>query len=162
MAMLAASASLLMWPIPRCSPLNHPTSIRPTPLLSRRLSQKSPLTFLYSLNTTTKAKPQFLANLWTYFYTSFKRTKSLPKTFFLNSLINWNEIVPGNKKYFWMLNCGVDLWMSEFSLFPALWRIFWDLAAPSHKMCFGYIYASSQIKKLKWRCQIWLSSCKVS
>lgn len=95
--------------------LNHPTSIMPSPLISRRLSQKSPLTFLYSLKTTMKAK------LYITFIPHLKEQNLCPRLFFfLNSLIHWNETVSGNKKYLWMHNCGMDLWMSEFSFFQLL------------------------------------------
>lgn len=101
--------------------LNHPTSIMPSPLISRRLSQKSPLTFLYSLKTTMKAKPRLFANFWTLLLYLIKKNKICAQgSFFFNSLIHWNETVSDNKKYLWMHNCRMDLWMSEFSFFQLL------------------------------------------
>lgn len=146
MAMLAASVSLLMWPIPRSS-----------------LSSITQLPYAHSL-TLQKAQPEITSDLSLLSQNNYKgkawtSCKSLNITFiphlkeqnlcpilFFNSLIHWNETVPGNKMYLWMLNCGMDLWMSEYSLFPAFGRLFWVLTITSHKMCFGNSYASSQTK----------------
>lgn len=102
--------------------LNHPTSIMPSPLISRRLSQKSPLTFLYSLKTTMKAKPRLFANLWTLLLYLIKKNKICAQGSFF--LIHWyigmRQFLTTRSTY----ECIIVEWICEWVnlAFSSFWK----------------------------------------